>query len=1223
LKILDLHFKNLNSLNGEWKIDFNNPQYTTNGIFAITGPTGSGKTTILDAITLALYGKTPRLSKINKGQNEIKSKFTTECMSEVTFEIQNKQYRVSWYQKTARKKKKGNLQAVNRDFIDLQDPTNNLSSSTKVDAKIVEITGMSFTQFTKSVLLAQGGFAAFLDSDSNDRAKSLEKITGTTIYGEISKEVFQKNKAENEILKNLNLQLENSTPLTKEEKNTFKQDLKTLQIESDKIKEILKKSNNEKSWLNNIKDLKDKIELNKSEFEIYQVKKKGFEPTVKRIDLGRKARSIDAQHTKVLLKRETVDKELKKIEDYTNEIPILKAGLDKAKTLQIKTKNELDSLVELQKSEKPIIKRVRELDITIKGTTQEIKETEFLQSELKNQLNENIVKLNTTETTIKSIDASLKTIDKYLKTNSVDSKLIEEITLLRESFGQITKLNKQIISDSKSAKTVEDEIEKTQTVIKKQLKINKKSLTLLDEENKRVKILTNSINKVQNGVELSEHHKKLNLLTESSNLLEKVAQVIDENLACNSRIFSMNSIQKTLDSTLVNLKKDISDSENSKSELLERIETNERLISAEKLVKSYEEKRGELTNGEYCPLCGSLDHPFATNIPTEISQDESKLKELKKQFEDLRKVITTLTGKKIKSETELTHTIDDIKKENNIIKINKESLVKLIARLNLKPQEIDSIEKAVFLKSSNNDDILKVSAIISSLEELAKELKSSNKSVELKKESLRAGQSELEKLNNTLKIKEGDLLNKNENIALITTGFTEILKKTEKIVAYYNITTFSFNNRDEVLKTLEKRYELWKENSTSQIKLQESLNPLKPSQTEFTTYVKTDRDNLEKLNISLNEKTEFLKKLSSERKTMFGDKIPDEVESNREKEVINSREILSQKDKDLIEKTEQLSHFKKALNTIKTENTANSKVLQIEEAIFQKILKHNEFESEEHYKNALIEEPQMALLISEHEKLINEETKIKTTLKNNENELTKEIKKKKTVKSIEVITEELLKDNLQNDDIHSSMGAIKEKLEKDETLVAENKKLFKLMAKQKMECFKWNQLSALIGSADGKIFRNFAQGLTFQKMVDLANIELKKMSNRFMLIRHKNNPLDLQIIDSYLAEEKRSIENLSGGEKFIVSLALSLGLSKMTSRSMRIDSLFLDEGFGTLDEDALDLALDALANLNHQGKLIGIISHVAALKERISTKIEIQPQSSGKSIISGPGVEKL
>ena len=144
-------------------------------------------------------------------------------------------------------------------------------------------------------------------------------------------------------------------------------------------------------------------------------------------------------------------------------------------------------------------------------------------------------------------------------------------------------------------------------------------------------------------------------------------------------------------------------------------------------------------------------------------------------------------------------------------------------------------------------------------------------------------------------------------------------------------------------------------------------------------------------------------------------------------------------------------------------------------------------------------------------------------------------------------------------------------------------------------------------------------------MIEHANRALAKISDRYLLIRQRNQkePLLLAIQDNYLAGTVRSIDNLSGGESFQVSLALALGLSQMSSKNIQADSLFLDEGFGTLDEDTLELALQALSSVQKDGKLIGIISHVAQLKERIPLQIKLSAKSTGKSIIEGIGCRRI
>jgi exonuclease SbcC len=176
------------------------------------------------------------------------------------------------------------------------------------------------------------------------------------------------------------------------------------------------------------------------------------------------------------------------------------------------------------------------------------------------------------------------------------------------------------------------------------------------------------------------------------------------------------------------------------------------------------------------------------------------------------------------------------------------------------------------------------------------------------------------------------------------------------------------------------------------------------------------------------------------------------------------------------------------------------------------------------------------------------------------------------------------------------------------------------LEKQRQEYRRWLRLHELIGSSDGKKFRNFAQGVTFEIMVGHANSNLRRMTDRYILTRDTLQPLELNVIDTYQAGEIRSTKNLSGGECFIVSLALALGLAGMAGHTVQVDSLFLDEGFGTLDEDSLETALEALAGLQQDGKIIGIISHVPALQERIATRIQVIPGSAGRSRLLGPGV---
>ena len=175
----------------------------------------------------------------------------------------------------------------------------------------------------------------------------------------------------------------------------------------------------------------------------------------------------------------------------------------------------------------------------------------------------------------------------------------------------------------------------------------------------------------------------------------------------------------------------------------------------------------------------------------------------------------------------------------------------------------------------------------------------------------------------------------------------------------------------------------------------------------------------------------------------------------------------------------------------------------------------------------------------------------------------------------------------------------------------------------KLEADRWKDLNKLIGSSDGDKFRVFAQKITLGLVVNNANEYLKKMHGRYTLIlTPNNNKLELSVKDHEQAGEIRPTENLSGGERFIISLALALGLSQISGSKAQVDSLFLDEGFGSLDDESLNTALEALGEFRREGRMIGIISHVQALKERISAQINVIPKREGVSIIEGPGCSR-
>ena len=206
----------------------------------------------------------------------------------------------------------------------------------------------------------------------------------------------------------------------------------------------------------------------------------------------------------------------------------------------------------------------------------------------------------------------------------------------------------------------------------------------------------------------------------------------------------------------------------------------------------------------------------------------------------------------------------------------------------------------------------------------------------------------------------------------------------------------------------------------------------------------------------------------------------------------------------------------------------------------------------------------------------------------------------------EEIATELAALEAQRSRLSEQIGAQRALLDSDAQHRENQQALFEQISDQTVESDIWQRLDGLIGSAKGDKFRKFAQGLTLDHLLQLANRHLARLHGRYLLRRKPTGELELDIVDAWQGDATRDTRTLSGGEGFLVSLALALALSDLVSNKTSIDSLFLDEGFGSLDGDTLEIALTALDSLNASGKMIGIISYVEALKERIPAQIRVE-----------------
>ena len=462
-----------------------------------------------------------------------------------------------------------------------------------------------------------------------------------------------------------------------------------------------------------------------------------------------------------------------------------------------------------------------------------------------------------------------------------------------------------------------------------------------------------------------------------------------------------------------------------------------------------------------------------------------------------------------------------------------------------------------------------------------------------------------------------------DNLRDTRSGFAELKKAVSAKLQPLGVEEITDSDISSLLESLQERLKKWQIQIKKKVETEKQLSELNSEFKRINAVIETQSSALAERQKTLDSVKKEYADGNAKRQELYGDKKTD-TEETRLNKAITDAELAEKQTRILHDEAQQKVNSTKT-NVISLKGRIKKRISELNklESDFEVSFQSAGFTDEKQFLKACLTAQERDKLKVKAKYLDDRQTDLKVRQKDRKNRLTTETAKKvtdKTFKELELQFKEF-EENLKQ--LRDVIAGLKHKL--TENIAAKeriNEKQVSIEA-QKKECYRWEKLHGLIGSADGKKYRNFAQGLTFELMVSHANHQLEKMTDRYLLIRDTEQPLELNVVDNYQAGEIRSTKNLSGGESFIVSLTLALGLSKMASRKVRVDSLFLDEGFGTLDEEALETALETLSGLQQDGKLIGIISHVLALKERISTQITVTPVSGGKSTLAGPGCSKV
>ena len=1285
MRLIELRLKNLNSLKGEWHIDFADTAFTNEGIFAITGQTGAGKTTILDAICLALYGETPRINSISKSSNEVMTRQTAECFAEVVIDLNGEQYRCRWGQRRAYNKADGNLQDATHEIAKI-----NVNDSSKEDEllestlkhtknKIIELTRMDFQQFTRSILLAQGSFSAFLKAKADERADILEKITGTDIYATISTQVHDKKRTEEEILSKLQYGLDGLMLLDTDEESQLKADLQSYQSAQSEQQQTIQDLAEKIKWLDSVTESKEKLNTYKNDLVQAQEAQQNFIPNAKRLTAANKALEIDSQFSQLVHSRDNLKRLQEEQQKIIGILPQKQNDLEQATIHLKKAKTHTQATHESLQTALPNIAQARKLDVEIAQNKHVLKDIEQRQQALTSSTQHLSKEIDSHKQQVAQNKTQLTRVEGYLndahELNTIDS----DIANFKSHCGRLKALlqeNTALSDDKTSLQQQINQYRANLNVLSQQKKT--KDTIIVSMQNKLLALQQEqaALTQVQSLVDMRDEQEQIDDINRQLDQASVKTKQLHE---FSAQVEKIDAVLPAINNKITELAGLITDSESAINAAKDKRQDKQTQLHLLQKVAKLEDYIADLKDGHPCPLCGSLKHPYSADHP-HLTQ-ETEATQTQQQITDLDTTISNLV------DTLSKHRINQATVRQQFAQAEEQQtlLNHQIQKLKI---DIDQLVSSVLNKGYSQfiAEILKSLAQIETHVDALSLLDSSKIELGKRRESLKNALSHYESLSESLSTMRNDIEALDKEQRELTSTINEIESNSEKIAwAIENLDEKYHDNFSEltVLKTdilaLLNKYSADKHQSDAKMAIRSSLQSLQPlitsieSQTilsnvdaqahintlrqshnallqikqQFNDYredqqnlkaslgrletqVETKQSQLDKEENELvkivqlvAEKANMLEQLKTNRDEVLANKDPETEEkrlrdaldqakttqTSTQRQLDNAEHILSQ----LLDKQRQV-----------TEQATTVKItLSNQEDTFKSALAASDFANEIDFTNA-------RLPIDERNALRQQQQHIDYALKQAQS-LLEDTQKTLEAKQANPLTtddrETLTQQQSQAQDEFNkrieSIGAISQRLKDNEDKKTTQQAQLDAINAQKGELQVWQQLHKLIGSSDGKKFRTFAQGLTFDLMVTHANTQLQKMSDRYLLARDDNSPLELNVIDNYQGGEIRSTKNLSGGEGFIISLALALGLSQMASQNIRVDSLFLDEGFGTLDEESLDIALDTLTNLQQEGKLIGVISHVQALKDRILTQIKVEKLSGGFSRISGQGCHKV
>ena len=1206
MRILNVRFKNLASLWGDWKIDFTNPAYAQ-GVFAITGPDGAGKAVIFNAICLALYGQT-QLNLDNLSTEEFCR--ADECFAEVTFETGAGKYRAFWEQFRADKKAD-----TRHEIFDAAAGKTLEVGQGGASEKVAEIIGLSFGRFVRSALLAQGDFAAFLNSGAEERSAIFERITGPEIYSQLAVRAHEIRNMEQVALNLAEAEAAGFRDMEAGEKEAIETQIESLLREEAATVEKLEQSGAEHDWLQGMLSAQKELDALDDKQKDLVRRQEGFESERARLLRAQRALEFGSAHAALVTFRRDQEVEKHSLLECHAKLPVLENELRRSEeALQLAISSLSDKQTD-QKNHLDLLRRVRELDLKQKEKDAPIREAQSASEEFAMAAEVKREWLEAEQVKFEAAQVQMRDVRKFLQDNVVDERLIEQFAGIKSRFDSYC-------SSLDKRRRKGEERSAAEKLKKETQKRMDGQIALHDTAKARFASAENSIKKQSDAlIKMLGAHSMPEWREIFSRLLEREVKLIEIENAFKQRAEIAALLQE------LKSRKDVL--EFSREECLRKITARrERLnvlgtelqhldIQAEliKGIKELEEARARLMDDLPCPLCGSVSHPYVLgNIPKE---DDIRLpvQRVKQDIESENNAISELCAENERRAEEYLREEADEERIQFQLQDLERQLTEELAVLQLTlPKGVDPLVSIGVERHRSEEHLHKTRLLLERAEK-------DEENLNLTKDELEFARQERDELANSRQESEfenetaaRDLERLTQESRLYDEELKNMRHDLSRQIISFGYRSIPEERPEQIQEALEARLTKWQEQHGLKQELEKQLFV-------WERDLQQERSALGSLNLKSKDRSEAAKKLRSEkdallqqRTSIFGEKDPGSEEAKQNEFVEKAEKQVEEKRVAKGIASHALADLRSKMEDLVKSMHIRAGNLQKAEIYFKKQLIANDFSNEDAYLSACLQETERKTLQERASSLDMEQTELETMRVDKKFGLEELRRMHVTDLALEDASEKKAQLAAQMKELRQSIDSLRIRLKEGEGLSLKKAELVERAEKQRMELRRWESLHNLVSADSGQKHEkhgNFAQELAFEMLLRGANRLLFRMTERYSLIKDEVRPLSLNVMSS---GGRLPPESLSAGESFIASLALALSLSQMAGQNVKVDSLFLNET-GSLDEEGLDMAFSAFGVLKREGRLLGIASNSEALKKRVTAQIEIIPQDDGRSVI--------